>query len=248
MKKLLSSAFIFLSLSVSAQVSVKDSIIACPIIGMSYGYQFPLGDLQQRFRSNSSLGLDILFKTRKNLLFGAEGRFFFSEEPKETNMLDSIATSGNFIISTDGYPAVIKLYERGFSVMAKAGKVFPIWPNNNSGFLVTASAGFLQHKIRIEDISERAPQISKEYVKGYDRLTNGPAVGFSAGYFFMGNQKYLNFFAVGELYYASTRNRRGYNYDQMAADTKLRNDLLAGARIGLMIPFYKKVPNQFYYY
>lgn len=248
MKKLLLALTVFYVNTAVSQVSVKDSSIAAPVIGFSYAYQIPFGDMAERFNPNNSLGLDLLYKTKKNFLFGAEGRFIFSEEPKQKGILDSIATSNSLIISNDGYPAVVKLFERGFSVMAKAGKIFPIWPNENSGFLVTVSAGFLQHKIRIEDISERAPQITKEMIKGYDRLSNGPCVGTSAGYFFMGNKKYLNFFAVAELYYGATKSRRGYNYDLMAPDTEQRSDILTGLRFGLMIPFYKKVPDQFYYY
>lgn len=230
------------------QVSVRDSSINVPVIGMSYGLQTPQGDLVSRFGFNSSVGVDVMYKTKRNFLFGGEYRFIFGDKVKEDGILDSIATSNSFIISTDGYPAVIKFYERGYSGLLKFGKIFPMWPNENSGPMITIGAGFLQHKIRIEDISEKAPQIAKDYRKGYDRLSNGPAAMISAGYFYMGNRKYLNWFVVAELYYANTVNRRGYNYDLMQPDTKKRSDMLTGLRFGIMIPFYKKVPDQFYIY
>ncbi len=240
--------FVFSVTSLFAQVSVKDSAVATPLIGLSYGFQLPYKDMETRFGYNSSIGCDLLYKTKKNWLFGIDGRFIFGKDVRENGILDSITTSANFLISTDGYPAVIKFFERGWSVMARFGKVFPVWPNENSGILVAGGFGLLQHKIRIEDISERAPQINSLYIRGYDRLSNGPCGMLSAGYFFLGNTRHVNFFAVGELYYAETKNRRGYNYDLMAIDTKVRKDVLAGFRIGVVIPFYKKVPNEYYYY
>jgi hypothetical protein len=236
-----------LSQPLAAQVSVKDSVVFAPLVAISYGGQIPGGDLSSRFGINSSLGTDLLFKTRKNFLYGVDWRFMFGNQLKEKGILDSIATSASFIISTDGYPAVIKLFERGYSVMGRFGKIFPVWPNQNSGIMITTGLGFLQHKIRIEDISEKAPQISKEYKKGYDRLSNGPAAMLSAGYMYLGNRKYINVFGMAEMYYAMTKNRRGYNYDLMAPDTKTRTDLLYGLRFGVIIPFYQKVPDQFYY-
>lgn len=248
-RRLICLCILFLScLKGNAQVSIKDSIISTPLVGLSYGFQLPYADMEKRFGFNSSIGCDVLYKTKNNVIYGVEGRFLFGRDVKESNILDSITTSANILISTDGYPAVIKLYERGWSVLAKFGKVFPVWPNDNSGVLVTAGIGYLQHKIRIEDISQRAPQISKLYVKGYDRLSSGPCGSFAAGYMYLGNSRRVNLFFLGEIYYGQTVNRRGYNYDQMQFDNRVRKDVVAGLRAGVIIPFYKKVPNEYYYY
>lgn len=50
--------------------------------------------------------------------------------------------------------------------------------------------GFLQHKIRIENRENVAPQILGDYAKGYDYLRNGPAGYLYVGYVFHANKNY----------------------------------------------------------
>lgn len=70
MKKVyfLSICITFLSIKLLAQVSVKDSSIYTPYIGVSYGYQLAAGDLVKRFGNSSAVGGNLDFKT-KNIGF-----------------------------------------------------------------------------------------------------------------------------------------------------------------------------------
>ena len=237
-----------ISLSVQAQARVKDSLLLAPMFTVSYSYQIPGGDLKTRFGNNSNIGAMFLLKTKSNWLIGADYSFLFGNKLKETGMLDSIKTATGFIIDANGQYAETRMFERGYTASVKFGKLFPyLSPNKNSGFVFIASIGMLQHKIRIEDIGNRSPQLSKEYRKGYDRLTNGMAVSEFIGYLLLSNNRLLNVFGGFEFTQAFTQSRRSYNFDTMERDTKKRKDYLSGLRLGIILPLYKRGPQDFYY-
>ena len=113
-QKLIKNIFLlcsfFFVLSVSRGQNVKDSSLFFPMIKFSYAFQIPGGDLAKRFGYNSNVGLDFSIKMKKNLIFGANGSFFFGDQIKENGMLDSLKTSTSsgphtgFIINQNGNP------------------------------------------------------------------------------------------------------------------------------------------------
>lgn len=232
----------------TAQFNVRDSSASFFMIGGTFAYQIPGGDLADRFGNNFNVGGTFQWKTKKNWIFGIDGNFIFSDQVKENHILDKISTVQGWVIAQDGMYADVFLYERGFMFSAKAGKIFPlIGPNPNSGLMVTMGAGLLEHKIRIEDKGNRSPQLSDEYKKGYDRLTNGLSLTEFLGYVNFGNHRLVNFMAGFEFTQAFTRSRRNFNFDTMTRDDKSRVDLLFGIRVAWIIPLYKRVPREYYY-
>lgn len=232
-----------------SQVSVKDSAIFAPLINISYAYQIPSGDMAKRFGANSNIGMSFMIKTKSNWLLGADCSFLFGDLIKEDSILNGISTKEGDIITQNGQVAIVRLYERGYSTQIKAGKLFPVLgPNKNSGLFFTVGAGFLQHKIRIDNVGNTVLNLSDEYKRGYDRLTYGFAASEFIGYTFLGNKRRVNFFAGIEFYQAWTKNRRTYNYDTMQKDDSLKRDYLTGFRVGWIVPLYKKVPKEFYYH
>lgn len=231
------------------QVSIKDSAIGTSLGIISYSYQVPGGDLANRFLSNSAIGAGYLYKTKKNWIFGADGFFMFRDTVKETGIFDSISTSDGSIIDGNGLYADVYLLERGFNLGFKAGKLFPVIdPNKNSGIVFIFGAGLLQHKIRIENTDNAAPQVKDDYKKGYDRLANGLSLCEFIGYMHLGNSRMVSFYAGFEFTQAWTMSRRSYDFDLMAADKTKRFDMLSGFKIGWIIPFYRRSPEKFYYY
>jgi hypothetical protein len=248
MLRALFSFLLALPLISLGQSNKPDSVIRVPMVSVSYSFQLPGADMAERFRANSNAGIHFLWKTRRNLLFGAEWNFIFSKNPRESEILDSIKTSNGNIIDRNGEYALIRLYERGHTACLRFGKLFPLSSRNlNSGLFFLISAGYMQHKIRIDEIGRRTPQLSPDYKKGYDRLTSGLLTGISAGYMLITNNRYVNGFIAAELWPAFTQSRRSVNFDTMTRDTQKRIDILYGLRIGFILPLYPKVPNEFYY-
>ena len=99
----------------------------------------------------------------------------------------------------------------------------------------------------MEDQSNEIAQLTGEYLKGYDRLTAGPAGHLFLGYFHMSNNKMINFFAGVEYVQAWTRSQRNWNFDTQTRDTALRNDGLLGVRAGWVVHLYRRAPDAFYF-
>jgi hypothetical protein len=233
----------------AAQISVKDSTIRIAMLTGNFAQHIPGGDLAKRFGTSSNLGGSFMFKSKKNYLFELEANFLFGGDVKEDNIFQDIATPSGHLINQLGQLAEIRLYQRGLYSSFRIGKLFNFFgPNPNSGIFILAGAGFLQHKIRIENLGNNTPQVMGDYKKGYDRLTNGFAINQFVGYMYLSNNRLLNFYGGAEFIQAWTQNRRSINFDSMEKDDTKRQDLLSGIRIGWIIPLYKKMPQKYYYY
>lgn len=223
--------------------NVRDSIVSSGFIGADYGYNLPGGDLYQRFGNNSTIGAYAGYKTKKNNFYALEWNYIFGEKVKETGMLDSISTSEGYLIDQEGKLADIRIFERGFTLHAQYGHLFPIReisPNPNCGLFLTAGVGMLQHKVRIIDNGGRSPQLRGEYLKGYDRMTSGLSFSQFVGYWYMSSNHFVNFYFGFEAYEAFTKSRRSWDYDLMRADTQQRFDVMYGFRAGWIIPLYRR--------
>ncbi len=250
MKKIyfLSICSLFLSLNLTSQVSVKDSSIYTPYIGVGFGYDLSAGDLVKRFGNSSAVTFNLDFKTKKYWVFGINGSYIFGKDVKES-LFDSIATPSGAIIDANGAFADVRLFERGFTASASVGRMFAFKkPNPNSGIVLSVGAGFMQHKIRIETIGNTAPQLSKQYKKGYDRLSNGFLLSENLGYLYLSDNRLVNIYIGFECMQGFTQSRRSYDYDLMKQDTEKRLDILYGGKLVWVLPLYKRAPQEFYTY
>ena len=231
---------------------IKDSAITIPIFFVNFSYELPGGDMADRFGNNAEVGGGFLFKTKSNWIIGIDGNFLWGNKVKEDNILDNIKTGSGEIIGWDGKFAEVRISERGLKLnLIKIGKLLPVKfasANANSGIFFLTGFGLLQHKIKIQDITKTVPQLAGDYVKGYDRLTNGAAITENFGYLYLDKRKLINFFVIFEFTQAWTKSRRDFNFDTMTKDQTQRFDMLWGIKFGWLIPMYKKVPDEYYYY
>ena len=225
----------------------KDSCHHFLIVGIAVEGDIPSGDLSARFGGNFSVGVPVFYKTSKNLIIGVEGNYFFSNNVRE-NSLDNMYNAQNTITDGNGNPASVRVNERGFTLYGVVGGVInKLGKNKNSGLLLYAGLGYMQHQIHIADIGRSLPQIAGDLKKGYDRLTGGFATEQFIGYMFLAKNRLANCYVGFTFQEGFTTGLRGYQYDTMAPDNKRRIDILTGIRFGWMLPLYKKAPKEFYY-
>jgi hypothetical protein len=236
---------LFLSTFSRAQ---KDSAITIPMLGVHFSAQLPFGDMANRFGNSFTAGGSFMLKTHKNWLFSLEASYLFGGTVKE-NVLEELTNPDGFVTDNEGYPANLRITERGLILGFTVGKVIPIFKSNaNSGLMITIGGGYLQHKVHIYDASQRVASIAGDLIKGYDRLTSGFSLSQFVGYMHMGRKRMSNFYAGFEFYEAFTQSVRKLNYSTGLPDTGKRLDGLAGFRLGWILPLYKKAPDDFYTY
>lgn len=224
--------------------------MAIPYFQVHTSFQMPGGDLKNRFGNNMSVGAHVTYKLKNNWTFGIEGNYFFGKNVKD-NVLSQMQTTidgQNYIIDNEGYPADLRVTERGLNITLHAGKIFYIGGNNkNRGIHYQVGLGYFQHKIKLYDAQKKVAAIKGNWIKGYDRLTIGPCFYQYLGYTFFSSNRYINFSLGIEMYYAITKNVRYYDYATASIDGAKRNDWLFGIKLGWILPFYRKVEGIFFY-
>ncbi|MFT7614074.1 MAG: hypothetical protein ACI9J3_003056 [Parvicellaceae bacterium] len=240
-------AVLALTLPCKAQ-TIADTSIFTPQISLSYAAQLPFGDLKDRFGINSNVGFTADFKLESNWVIGGSVQFFFGNQVKDLSMLDDMYTIDGQIINQNGTFANVVAFERGWVFTGNIGRVFPvIGPNPNSGILLKLGLGYMQHKVRIDGEQDLIPQFVGDYRKLYDRYTSGFVTTQFIGYVHMGNNRISNFYGGIEISEGFTKGQRTA---QAGAPIKLQDnriDILAGLRIGWIVPIHRRKPNEFYF-
>ena len=240
----LTALILFLSFIAKAQM---DTAITIPLLGINFGGQLPFADLASRFGPDLRAGGAFLIKTKKNWVYGVDAFYMFGRNIKE-DVLKQMKNSEGHITDNEGYPADIRVSERGLGVHAQFGRVFNFDKElPNSGIIVTVGVGYLQHKINIYDAQRRIAAIHGDLIKGYDRLSGGISFSQFVGYMHISQNRFLNYYLGFEGYQTLAKSFRKLNYDTGLPDIKRRFDGLVGFRVGWILPLYKKRPNDFYY-
>ncbi|MCF8308454.1 MAG: hypothetical protein K9I68_05535 [Bacteroidales bacterium] len=239
-----------LMMTASAQKPEKDTTARVFSLSAAYGRDLPGGDLKSRYGSNNSLGASFSYKSMSNWILMVEGDYLFSRNVKiSDDIFENIAVEEGFIIDEGGIFTDMAVLEAGMTANFSVGKIFPVWgANPNSGLVFRIGGGYIFHKIRIEQNQNSAPQISGDYQKGYDRLTEGFNTSQFLGYHHLGNKNILNFYAGIEFHQAWTSSSRAYNFDQMKRPPDSRFDTLYGLKIGWLIPLGKQSARKTHYY
>ncbi len=233
-----------------AQRNVKDSSISTPLVGIHYNAMWPGGDLAERYGFWNHIGISVGHKTAANWYYGLDANFMFGEKLNIENMFVHLQDEFGRVTDVNGDPGIILTYPRGLNVNVSGGRLFNVFaPNKNSGLLIHGGMGFLMHRIRIETNDQVIPVVELDYRRGYDRLTSGVNFHQFVGYSFLANGGAWNFYGGMYAQQGLTKNRREIFFDQpqVIVPTSTRFDWQIGVRVGWYIPFYKRLPKDFYY-
>ncbi len=234
---------------VLSQENQRDSLSHLSTFSFHFTYQAPMGDMAKRFLNNANVGGSYDYITSKNWIYTAEFSLLFRDGVKETSILDNITSSAGLVIDGNGELADVFMWERGMHAGIKVGKLFSLNPETSrSGICVQAGVGFLQHKIQLFFRQNPIPQLSGDYIKGYDRLTNGIAFQQSITYRFYPKDRSVGFYVGLDAIEALTENRRAYDFNTMQHDGAKRLDILVGPRCGMSIILGKKKRTGYYMY
>jgi hypothetical protein len=235
--------------TVNAQSSLKDSSIAMFLVSPQGALFQTDGDLANRFGPLAGAGIKLAYKTKSNWIFSVDVDQLFSDKVTENSVVSNLYNSDGDIVDTEGRIADIRFRMRGFQATFMLGKIIVIGnENDNTGLIFQVGVGYLQHKIRIDNPGEAVPQLQGEYVKGYDRLTGGIQAKQFLGYQRLDNNNLLNFYVGLELIQGFTKGQRSFNYNTKSPDYTPRVDLMYGVRLGIILPFYSRAPDKYYYF
>ncbi|MDX1906802.1 MAG: hypothetical protein SF053_07180 [Bacteroidia bacterium] len=237
-----------LAIPVRAQVSVGDSAIRMGFLEVSYRGGLPWGDLRQRSGFLSAIGLEGGWKTKSGLYLATGIHTLFADSVALEGALDPILTSGGLIVTNNGMVTDPNPILTGIMAPLKAGWLFPIGPNPNSGLYAELGGQFFMHRITYRLQGDDVTQLQQPYRKGYDRLTFGPGLVGGAGYRFFSDDGTINFCVGFEVSQNATRIRRWVDFSTGQTSFPLRQDIFSAFRVSWTFPLYRRSPNKVYYY
>jgi hypothetical protein len=219
------------------------------LVKTNIGLYLPHGILAQRFGPGAVVGFDVTKKTEKGWMFSVSGGHMFGGQVLENEILKNIATPSGDIITQAGVFEDYRLRQFGWLLYLRAGKLFDIiGPNPNSGLVVQLGYGLMQHKIWIETPVNNSPQLTTEYKRGYDRLSNGMSFNPFIGYMHLSDNKLINYYIGLDWHVGLTQNRRTINYDSGLRDDRQRFDSMIGLKAGWILPLYKRSEKALLFY
>jgi len=238
-----------LAVSTFAQQNTAKESLGIVLVKTHLGGYVPAGIFAERFGTGATVGLDISYKTTKGWMFSVSGSHMFGGPVRERDILSNISTKGGDVITQTGVFEDFRLRQFGWLLYGRVGKIFPvIGPNPNSGLLIELGTGVMQHKIWIETPQNNTPQLTTEYKRGYDRLSNGLSLNPFIGYQHLSNNKLINFYVGLDVHIGFTENRRTINYDTGLRDDRQRTDLMIGIKGGWILPLYKRAEKAMLFY
>ena len=244
--KLFLLQFFFISVSLLAQRSPVKGPIGISLLTANGTFTIPGADLAERFGPYAGISLNFARKTESQWHFSLAAEYQFGQDVRETGLFKGITQGSGNVISEAGIYADVLTRIRSIQVWGSVGRMFPMWgKNKNSGLLVQLGVGIWQHKIYLNNQGYFAPQISGDYLKGYDRLTGGPFLRQSIGYLNLSNRKLINYYIGFDFTQGFTQGQRGFNYDTGSPDNQSRLDLGVGIRVGWILPFYRREDRDF---
>lgn len=247
---------ILFSLLLPFDVVAQDGLFVAPkvearnglVIALNGNLNIPAADFAKRFGVGYGIGPSLFYKTKKNWLFGAKADFIFGNQIKEDSFLANLKEANGGIIGQNGIRSSLRLFERGYSIGLLAGRIINFSKSHpDDGLMLISSAGFIQHKILINDPNGHIAQIQDQYRKGYDRLANGWYIEQYAGYTRFGNNGLINFHIGLNILAGFTQGRRDYLLDVQRPGTDKRIDIIWGLRGGWYIPVFKRKSEEFFF-
>lgn len=245
--------FFMLPFIVKAQKDIKKECISTSMFSAAFSYQYPGADTKVLYGNNATIGAGFHYKTDKNWMWSANANFISSDDIKASReeIVGIILDKGGQLITGDGIYGSFAMFERGYNLQAKVGKVFDVLsPNPNCGFFINGGLGYLLNRVRIEFSSSASPppNLADDYRFGYDRMRGGFAYSGEIGYLFMSNSRVFNFSLSLEFIQAHTKSLRQWDFNLMAPDLNKYLDRYMGIRFAVYIPTYKRMPDEYYFY
>ncbi len=139
------------------------------------GYFKTGGDWAQRYPTHLSVPLAIEYSHRSNWSLGADFSFFLGSNVNEEGLYGNMTNDSGVLIDMNGFPAVIRTYQRGYSTRVFALKNWILARSRNSRLLLQTGGGigYYTHYTKFTFDIDQLPQIDGNFQGGYNRHTQG---------------------------------------------------------------------------
>jgi hypothetical protein len=214
--------------------------------GISYGFNFPGGDLADRYGRNLQFSLFSQHITKSDFFYGVDFTFLFGDNVKE-DVLANFRTKEGYFLGSGGLGTEVFLRQRGLTLTGNFGKIFLLSKNSRSGIKAGIGGGIMQHNLRFLDDNNAVAQLGGDLRKGYDRLTRGFTLRQTIGYQLLSKNRRMNFALDFVFLQGFTKEVRKINFDTGLPTNQNRLDLGYAIQLSWILPFYLNSKETIYY-
>lgn len=240
---------------VHSQFRVRTDTLAGFFIPVNIAVSKPSLQLAERYGHSYRTGTGCFYRTFSGWAFGVEGDFWFGDRVlTRDQILKSVSNEQGLVLDHMGLDANLMTFQRGWIASAFIGKLIRVLNHNpNSGIIITAGGGYLQHRIRLESGHQQSIiyQIQDEYQRGYDRLNAGWQGRIFIGYLHAGNYQTYNFIVGIEHLYGRSSSVRGFDYATGQPDIAVMTNGLTSLKVSWFLSMYRERITQekkYFYY
>lgn len=224
--------------------SESDSTKAKFEFQIPYSFNTPYGDLSERFGVHSELGLNLNIEKGKFHLVNSFN-YIFGGNVKDSTIFSQLANSQATLISSENIYGEVFVYQRGYNVFS--GLAYEVWKNNYLSLRVQAQIGYLNYRTRIEVTNNDVPQLSRDYVRGYDDMMHGLAFREFVGIYYSGDRSLSNFFIGAHFTHSNTNSVRNYSYRTFGPYSLQSKDYYLGLQAGWILKVGNRTTNRYYF-
>lgn len=201
------------------------------------GYFATGADWSQRYPTHLSVPLSVEYSHRSNWSFGVDYSFFLGSNVNDQNLYGDMVNDSGLLLDMNGFPAVIRTYQRGFSTRAFVLKNWILHKHRNSRVLLQTGGGigYYQHYTKFTFDLDQVPQIDGNYQGGYNRHTQGTLLFEQIKIQYINNDAIS--FSIGvEAGQGNGRRLHPYDFALQKMQTQRIRDTYIGGVLSIMIP------------
>lgn len=215
------------------------------------GYHKTAGDWSQRYPTHLSVPVGVEYSHRSSWVLGVDYSFFLGSNVNEDNIYGPITSESGSLIDQNGFPAVVRTYQRGFSIRTYGLKSWILHKTKNARYLIQlgGGAGYFTHYTKFVFDLDQVPQIDGSFQGGYNRHTKG-VTAFQQLRFQYINNEAISFSIAFEAGQNAGQRTHPYDFVQQTSTLgKTFYDQYYGGVFTVMIPIsYRDRINEVDYY
>jgi len=213
-------------------------------IKVGLGAQQPFLDLAKDYGSNLNLNASVGLKWNKHWISGIGFEYLFGTTVKQ-DVLYALRNDVGYVTNNEGYPADVRITQRGFQVYFKWGYQGNLF-SDHVFWVFSPAVTYLEHQVYLYDVEKKVVALQNESIKGYDRLCNGLGIRNELGIMYLSKNRLSNFYIGFDATFAWTKNQRRFAYGIGELPHSTRRDALAGIRCSWILPLYTSAEHSFY--
>ncbi len=195
------------------------------------------GDWAHRYPTSVNVPLSIEYDHRSSFSIGLQYAFLIGSDVNDNELYPGMTDEDDYLIDINGYPAVVRTYQRGFAARAYGLKNWILHKGRDHRWLlqVGAGIGMYEHYTKFAFDVDQVPQIDGIYTEGYAMRTRGPQVSQQLRVQYINNEA-ISFSLGFEAAQGFGTRTSPYDFSAQKSNQGTYSDNQWGGTFSIMIP------------